>query len=56
MAIHCYNMIKEGNPNIIVGRDDGVVEIYMVEDHKEEPTLRKTHVETFTLSLNSTFG
>lgn len=36
-------MTGDGNQDILVGRDDGTVEVYMLDD-SGEPRLKATHV------------
>ncbi len=43
-SIHCYDMTRDGNLDIICGRDDGILEIYCTEEYNEAPELRKSHV------------
>ena len=38
-------MTGDGNQDILVGRDDGTVEVYMMDD-SGEPRLKATHVRT----------
>ena len=44
-------MTGDGNQDILVGRDDGTVEVYTMDD-SGEPRLKATHVRT-QYSLNT---
>jgi hypothetical protein len=44
MNITSYDINGDGVAEIIVGRDDGKVDIYMYEEGEEQPTLLASHV------------
>lgn len=46
MAIDCYDIAAVGQQDLIVGRDDGVVEIYYFDD-SDRPTIRQTFVSNW---------
>ena len=43
MCLSTFDLTGDGLPDIIVGRDDGVVEVYGLDD-SNEPRLKFTHV------------
>ena len=44
-CISTFDMTGDGNQDILVGRDDGTVEVYTLDD-SGEPRLKATHVRT----------
>ena len=47
-CISTFDMTGDGNQDILVGRDDGTVEVYMLDD-SGEPRLKATHVRNASL-------
>ena len=48
-CISTFDMTGEGNQDILVGRDDGTVEVYSLDD-SGEPRLKASHVRNTTSS------
>ena len=44
-CISTFDMMGDGNQDILIGRDDGTVEVYMLDD-SGEPRLKAMHVRT----------
>ncbi len=42
-SINCYDVCETGIPDIILGRADGVVEVYSM-DENNQPQIQVTHV------------
>ena len=50
-CISTFDMTGDGDQDILVGRDDGTVEVYSMDD-SGEPRLKATHVRSyFKLSM-----
>ena len=45
MCLSTFDLSGDGVDEIIVGRDDGVVEVYSMDD-SNQPRLKFTHVST----------
>ena len=49
-CISTFDLSGDGVEDIVVGRDDGVVEVYSVDD-SNQPQLKFTHVSARCLSV-----
>lgn len=44
-SISCYDVCETGVPDILLGRDDGVVEVFSM-DENNQPKIQFTHVRS----------
>lgn len=48
LCLDNFDITSDGVPDLILGRDDGQIEVYSFNE-ADEPTLRFSHVSTFYL-------
>ena len=41
--MHCYPLTRQGGLDLVIGKDDGLIEIYNIDD-QDRVTLRQTYV------------